>query len=506
MPGELRWQKYYMDASIKSSRLKFYAILEKPFGSAALIPPPHPAGDALQISPPSIPHGTKAMEVTSKFVTKEAPALVLGFRASPSLLSISSERALRWVRELEGPVKYVSVEGAEGGIFAALSGGLLYFLSRAGKPQWKYRIGPEVTALASSSAGQCAAVADEKGRVACIALDGKPLWSARLEFPARALRMAGDGSAALSLDQAGGVSLIAQGGRVLWRRAFPDGIRDFAATGTLSRTVVLTGHALHSLSFDGSELWTVDVPEGTSAVRMPEDGEGIYAIGPRTVARYFPGGKRQWLGDIDSHPPSSSVMPGPRLLLLPFQGGAAAVDKWGNLVLECPVPVACASASFAFYDGMGTIFSIGEAGGSTHLFILDVGPSLVDYLLRASRVLADECARAGQAAPMADRSFLDALNAASSSDLRGALASAELACRYYEEALSAIQKSADGVVTPEAMAAVEISAREALEKPLSSRKPSLTARCFCGASNPVFETERPFLNLCPKCGKLGLVR
>ncbi|MGQ9581952.1 MAG: outer membrane protein assembly factor BamB family protein [Thermoplasmatota archaeon] len=473
MPGELKWQRYHMDAPMKSARIKFYAIIEKPPGPAAATP--------------------------------LFPGLVLGFRASPDLLSLSSEGKLRWRRTLEAPVRQISMEGTEGGAFVALSGGLVCFLSPSGAPKWKYRLGPEVTALAASERGRCAAVADEKGRLACLGVDGKPLWSARLEAPARALRLSQDGSTALALDASGGVSLVSQGGRVLWRRAHPEGVRDIASTAGVTRALVLAGR-LRSITLDGGEAWAEEVPGGTSAIRMSEDGEVIYAVGPRTVARFGPSGKQLWLGDMDSSPTAASVMPRTKLLLLPFQGGAAVVDKWGNLVLECPVPVACASDSLALYDGAGTIFCVGEAGSSTHLFTLDVGPSLVDYLLRAARALGDECAKVGQESPVADRTFLEAMEASASADLARALRSAEFSYRYYEEALSSTQRSSEGVVSPETLASLDIKAREALERPLARRRPVLSARCFCGATTPVFMNERPFLSVCQRCGKLGLVR
>jgi hypothetical protein len=96
--------------------------------------------------------------------------------------------------------------------------------------------------------------------------------------------------------------------------------------------------------------------------------------------------------------------------------------------------------------------------------------------------------------------------AAAAGDFARALENARFSYRYYEETLSATQRPTDGIVTPQSLGAVAISARSDLERHLAERKPVLQARCSCGATSPVFSNDVPLMVRCPSCGKLGLVR
>jgi len=473
MPDELKWQPYFMDAPLKSARTTFYAVFNRPPGAMA--------------------------------ATTRNPGLVLAFWGSPELVSLSSEGKLRWKRRLEAPVEGLAVEGTGDGLFASLSGGLLYYLNAEGTPLWKYRLETPARALSASEKGNCACASEGSGRVLCLSTEGKLLFCAHLEAPAASLRLSQDGTTLVAADGSG-VSLVAGDGRVLWRKTFAEGISDFATTVSCTKTVVLS-KSVRSLSLDGSERWTVPVPEGTAAVRMSEDGESIYALGPEVVVRLNPAGKHLWTGDLKSSPAPSSVMARTKMLLLPSTEGTNVVDRWGNLALECPSPLPPSEGPcFSFFDGERCFFHVREQNGATHLVIQDAGPSLVDYLLRAAGAFGQECARLGQQSPFGERHFNDAIAASSAGDYQRAIENARFSYRYYEETLSSTQRPTDGIVTPGSLGAVQLNAKADLEKSLSDRKSVFQAQCGCGTKSQVYSQQTPLMVRCPSCGKLGLVR
>jgi hypothetical protein len=306
-------------------------------------------------------------------------------------------------------------------------------------------------------------------------------------------------------DSAGGVSLVSRDGNVLWRKLFGGGVTDIATTGGCTKTAVLSGN-LHGISLDGSERWSAEAPAGSVAVRMSEDGSDTYALGPERIARYGPSGKKLWEKEVPNSPGSASVVPGMKLLVLPSSTGTGLMDRWGNPVLDCPVAAACVDgASHAFFDGARRLFYIKDDGSSTHFLISDVGPALVDYLLRAARLFGDECLRIGQPSPFGDRHYLEATGAARSADFARALENARFSYRYYEETLGSIQHDTESIANPETLAAVNVSVRRELEAPLAKRTRLYQAKCSCGAINDVFTPDVPLLVRCSFCGKVGLV-
>lgn len=473
MPDELKWQRYFMDAPQKSARATFYAVFNHPPGAMA--------------------------------ATTRSPGLVLAFWGSPEIVSLSSEGKLRWKRRLEAPIEGLAVEGTGDGLFASLSGGLLYYLNAGGTPLWKYRLETPARAIAASEKGNCACASDDRGKVLCLSTEGKLLFGARLEAAATSLRLSQDGSTLVAADRSG-ASLVANDGRVLWRKDFPDGIADIATTVSCTKTVVLS-KTVRSLSLDGSERWSAQVPDGTAAVRMSEDGESIYALGPEVVVRLNPAGKHLWTGDLKSDPAWASVMARTKMLLLPSPEGTNVVDRWGNLALECPSPLPPSGGPcLSLFDGERCFFHVREQNGAAHVVIQDAGPSLVDYLLRAAGAFGQECARLGQPSPFGEKHYKDAVAASSAGDYARAIENARFSYRYYEETLAATQRPTDGIVTPDTLGAVAISAKADLEKTLSDRQPLFQAQCGCGAKSPVYSPQVPLMVRCPSCGKLGLVR
>ncbi len=473
MPDELKWQRYFMDTPLKSARATFYAVFSRQPGPMS--------------------------------ATRRDPGMVLAFNDSPDLVSLSSAGKLRWKRRLESPVERLAVEGTGDGVFAALSGGLLYYLKADGTPLWKYRLEAQALAISASEKGDCGCASDDRGRVVCLSTEGKLLFGSRLEAPATSLRLSQDGSTLVAADGSG-VSLVAGDGRVLWRKGFPDGITDLATTVSCTKTVVLS-RTVRSLSLDGSERWSAPVPDGTAAVRMSEDGESIFALGPEVVARLNPAGKNLWTGDLRSCPVPSSVMAGTKMLVLPSPEGTNVVDRWGNLALECPSPLPPSDGPcFSLFDGQGSFFHVRDIGGATHVVVQDAGPSLVDYLLRAAGAFGAECARLGQPSPFGEKHFNEGVAAARAGDAARALENARFSYRYYEEALSATQRPTDGIVTPDSLGAVAVTAKADLEKTLAGRRPQFHAQCACGARSGVFSQETPLMVRCPSCGRLGLVR
>ena len=473
MPDELKWQRYFMDAKLKSARLSFYAVFSRPPGAMAATP--------------------------------KNPGLVLAFKNSSEIVSLSSEGKLRWKRRLEAPVEGLAVEGTGDGLFASLSGGLIYYMNAVGTPLWKYRLETPARALSASEKGNCACASDDRGKVLCLSTEGKLQFSARLEAPATFLRLSQDGTTLIAADLSG-ASLVASDGRVLWRKNFPDGMTDIATTVSCTKTIVLSKTA-RSLSLDGSERWSAQVPDGTVAVRMSEDGESIYALGPEVVVRLNPAGKHLWTGDLKSCPETSSVMARTKMLVLPSPEGTNVVDRWGNLALECPSPLPQSDGPcFSLFDGERCFFHVREMGGSAHVVIQDAGPSLVDYLLRAAGAFGQECARLNQPSPFGEKHFKDATAASSAGDYARAIENARFSYRYYEETLSSVQRPTEGIVTPDSLGTVAISARADLEKGLTERKPLFQAQCGCGAKTSVFSQQVPLMVLCQSCGKLGLVR
>jgi outer membrane protein assembly factor BamB len=473
MPDELKWQRYFMDAPLRSARVTFYALFSRPPGAMA--------------------------------ATRRSPGMVLSFNGSPDIVSLSSGGKLRWKRRLEAPVERLAVEGAGDGLYAALSGGLLYYLNSDGAPLWKYRLETSVTALSASEKGNCACASDQRGKVVCLSTEGKLLFNARLEAPPTYLRISQDGSTLVAADGSN-ATLVSNEGMVLWRKAFADGISDIATTVSCTKTVVLS-KTVRSLSLDGSERWSAPVPDGTAAVRMSDDGESIYALGPEVVVRLNPAGKHLWTGDLRSSPAASSVMAGTKMLVLPSAEGTSVIDRWGNLALECPSPLPSSGGPcFSLFDGERAFFHVREMDGAAHVVVQDAGPSLVDYLLRAAGAFGQECARLNQPSPFGEKHFKDAMAAAAAGDFGRALENARFSYRYYEETLSATQRPTEGIVTPDTLGAVAISARADLERHLTERRPVMQAQCACGAKTSVFSNEAPLMVRCSKCGKLGLVR
>jgi len=469
----LKWQRYSMDAPQKSARATYYAVFSSPPGVMAATP--------------------------------KNPGLVLSFKNSSEVVSLSPDGRLRWKRRLEAPVLGLAVEGTGDGLFATLSGGLLYYLNAEGTPLWKYRLETPARAITASEKGNCACASDDRGKVICLSTEGKLLFSARLEAPATYLRLSQDGSTLVAADRSG-ASLVAGDGRVLWRKNFPDGITDIATTVSCTKTIVLSKTA-RSLSLDGSERWSAQVPDGTTAVRMSEDGESIFALGPEVVVRLNPAGKHLWTGDLRSSPAAASVMARTKMLILPSAEGTNIVDRWGNLALECPSPLPAGEGPcFSIFDGDRAFFQVRELGGSAHVVIQDAGPSLVDYLLRAAGAFGQECANLNQPSPFGEKHFKDGVAAASSGDYARAIENARFSYRYYEETLSSVQRPTEGIVTPDSLGAVAISAKADLEKGLTERKPLFQAQCGCGAKTSVFSQQTPLLVRCQSCGKLGLVR
>jgi hypothetical protein len=437
--------------------------------------------------------------------TLRDPGVVLSFRDSPELVSLSSAGKLRWKRALDAPVEALAVEGTGDGVFAALSGGLLYYLNPQGIPGWKYRLESAAMSLEASEKGACAAVSDDRGKVLCLSTEGKLRFSARLDSPAGRLHVSQDGSAVIAADP-GSVALISGEGKVLWRKPFPGGVADLATTGGCTKTIVLSGTA-RSLSLDGTERWSVPVPEGTAAVRMSEDGESIYALGPEVVVRLNPAGKLLWTGDLRNSPAATSVMPGTKMLVLPSPEGTNVVDRWGNLALECPSPApASGGPCVSLFDGNRAFFFVREVNGSAHVVIQDAGPALVDYLVRAAGAFGQECARLDQSSPFGEKHYNEAVRAAAAADFPRAVENARFSYRYYEETLSSVQRQTDGIVTPDSLGAVAVSVRPDLERALAERPPLYQARCSCGAMTGVFSSLTPLLVRCRSCGKLGLAR
>ena len=473
MPDELKWQRYFMDAPVKSARTTFYAVFDRAPGAMA--------------------------------VTLRDPGLVLAFRNSPDVVSVSSAGKVRWKRRLESPVEALAVEGTGDGLFAALAGGLLYYLNSQGTPLWKYRLDGPARALSASEKGNCACAADDRGRLLCLSTEGKLLFSVRLEAPAGRLRLSQDGSTLIAAGQSW-VFLVSKEGKVLWRRDFSEGVADIATTVSCTKTLVLS-RTVRSLSLDGAERWSVQVPDGTSAVRMSEDGETIYALGPEVVVRLNPAGKTLWTGDLRNTPASASVMPRTKMLLLPSAEGTNVIDRWGNLALECPSPVEEAGGPCnSYFDGERNFIHVREMPGSVHVLIQDAGPSLVDYLLRAAGAFGQECARLNQPSPFGEKHFQDAVAASSAGDYPRAIENARFSYRYYEETLASVQRPTEGIVTPESLGAVAISARADLERALAERTPAYQAKCGCGTATSVYSLLSPLLVRCRSCGKLGLVK
>jgi hypothetical protein len=473
MPDELKWQRYTMDAPEKSARTTFYAVFSRPPGAMA--------------------------------ATLKNPGLVLAFKNSFEVVSLSSDGRLRWKRRLEAPVLGLAVEGTGDGLFASLAGGLLYYMNAEGTPLWKYRLETPARAVSASEKGNCACASDDRGKVLCLSTEGKLLFSARLEAPATSLRLSQDGSTLVAADNSG-ASLVAGDGRILWRRNYPDGITDIATTVSCTKTIVLSRTA-RSLSLDGAERWSAQVPDGTTAVRMSEDGESIYTLGPEVVVRLNPAGKHLWTGDLRSNPTVSSVMARTKMLILPSTEGTNVVDRWGNLALECPSPLPPSDGPcFSLFDGQRSFFHVRELRGSAHVVIQDAGPSLVDYLLRAAGAFGQECARLKQPSPFGEKHFKDAVAASSAGDYARTIENARFSYRYYEETLASVQRPTEGIVTPDSLGAVSISAKADLEKDLTDRKPLFQAQCGCGAKTGVFSQQTPLMVRCQSCGKLGLVR
>ena len=473
MPGGLRWQRYRMDAPLKGGRATMYAVFNRPFGKAA--------------------------------ATVKDPGILLSFRDWPELVSLSSEGRVRWRRPLDAPVRDLAMTGGDGAVFAALEGGAIVFVAPDGKPSWKYRAGGEVAALAASEKGGCAAACDDRGGLLLLGADGKPVFESSLPAPAAMLRVSQDGSAVVCADTAGGVSLVSRDGKVLWRKLYGEGVTDMATTGGCTKTVVLSGK-VHGISLDGSERWSAEAPAGCTAVRISEDGADAYAISPQKILRFGASGKKMWEKDIRSRPQAAAVLGGMKMLLLPSMDGTGLMDRWGNPALDCPLAAGRGSGvCFAFFDGSRSIFHVRDDGSSTHILFSDVGPALVDYMLRAARLFGDECIRIGQPSPFGDNHYLDATGAARSGDYARAMENARFSYRYYEETLGSIQHDTESIANPESLAAVKISVRGQLEAPLAKRPRLYQAKCPCGAINDVFTPDVPLLVRCGFCGKTGLV-
>lgn len=474
MPDELKWQRYRMDEPLESARTTLYAVFNRPAG-------------------PVVP-------------TRKPPGLLMSFDDAPAIVSLSSDGKVRWRRKMEAPVEALALEGVDEAVFVALSDGTIFFLGPDGKPLWKYRTEGRVAAMAASEKGGCAAIADSGGRLLMLGIDGRPMFDITLASPAASLFVSQDGSTAVCSDTGGGVSLISKDGKLLWRKVFGAGISDMATTRGCTKTLVLSGQ-VHGLSLDGSERWSAEVPAGTAAVRMSEDGETIYAIGPKTVARLGPTGKKLWDDGHKSLPSGASVWPGMKMLMLPSPEGTNVVDRWGNVALQCPLPAAAGDGPCrSYFDGKRGLFMLGDDGASTHLFIADAGPALVEYLLRAARVFGDECVKIGQPSPFGDRHYLEATSAAKSGDYARAMENAQFSYRYYEETLASIQHPTESLANTGSLAAVNLSVRKELEAPLAKRKRLYQAKCPCGAINNIFTPEVPLMVRCDYCGKLGLVR
>jgi hypothetical protein len=474
MTEELRWQRYRMDATLKNARTTMYAVFNRPPGHAV--------------------------------ASVMSPGILVSFRDWPELVSLSSEGRVRWRMRLDAPVKALALQGIDGTAIAATSDGMVYLLAPDGKPLWKYRLEGELTALAASDKEGCAAVGNDRGKLLLLGNDGKPIFDIDMECPAIFLRVSQDGSAVMCADSSGGLSLISRDGKVLWRKLFGDGIADMATTGGCTKTVVLSGK-VHSISLDGSERWSAEVPAGVEAVRMSEDGAAIYAVGPEVVVRLSPAGKKLWEGNLKNRPSAASVLPGMKMLVLASPAVMNVVDRWGNFALECPLAAPGGDGECrAQFDGNRRFFLLNEDGLSTHLLIADVGPALVDYLLRAARVFGDECQKIGQPSPFGDRHYLEATSAARSGDYARALENARFSYRYFEETLSSIQHDTESLTNPASLAAIDISVQKELDAPLAKRKLLYQAKCQCGAINDVFTPEVPLLVKCVFCGKLGLVK
>jgi hypothetical protein len=472
LPDELRWQRYRMDAPLKGGRTTMFAVFNRPIVKAA--------------------------------PTVNDPGIILSFKDWPELVSLSSEGRVRWRRRLDAPVKDMAIS-ADGAVFAALDGGTVVFVPPDGKPSWKYRAGSEVTVLAASGKAGCAAAGVDGGGLLLLGSDGKAVFDTPLASPAVRLFVSQDGSAVMCADSAGGVSLVSREGKVLWRRLFGDGVADMATTGGCTKTVVLSGK-VHGLSLDGSERWSAEAPSGCAGVRMSDDGADAYALAPDRMIRFGPSGKKIWERAADCRPGAASVLAGMKMLLLPSSAGTSIMDRWGNFALECPLAAGDGEGTTSsFFDGARILFQIGDAGQSSRILLADVGPALVDYLLRAARLFGDECLRIGQPSPFGDNHFLEATRAARSGDYPRALENARFSYRYYEETLSSIQHDTERIVDAESLAAVKMTARVELEEPMARRPRLYQAKCTCGAINDVFTPEVPLLVRCTYCGKAGLV-
>lgn len=472
MPDELRWQRYRMDAPLKGGRTTMFAIFNRSIVKAA--------------------------------ATVNDPGIILSFKDWPELVSLSSEGRVRWRRRLDAPVKDMAIFG-DGASFAAMEGGTVVFVAPDGKPSWKYRGGGEVTVMAASSKAGCAAIGVDGGGLLLLGSDGKAVFDTRLASPAARLVVSQDGSAVMCADSAGGVSLVSREGKVLWRRLFGDGVADMATTGGCTKTVVLSGK-VHGISLDGSERWSAEAPPGCAGVRISEDGADAYALSPDKIVRFGPSGKKIWERAADCRPGTASVLSGMKMLLLPSSAGTSFMDRWGNLALEAPWAAGDGQgAASSFFDGARILFQIGDAGQSSSILFTDVGPALVDYLLRAARLFGDECVRIGQPSPFGDNHYLEATRAARSGDYPRALENARFSYRYYEETLSSIQHDTERIVDAESLAAVKITARGELEAPLARRPRIYQAKCTCGSINDIFTPAVPLLVRCTYCGKPGLV-
>jgi len=473
MAGELKWQRYFMDAPMKGSRLTYLAVFNRPPG-------------------PSV-------------ATRQQPGVVLGFGKSPELVSLASGGTVRWKRKLEAPVIALSIEGTKDGLFVALSNGIIYHLDNTGKPLWKFKVGAAANAVSASEKGGCAAAADDTGKVVVLSLEGKLLWTAKLENPVTMLKLSQDGTTVLAVDAGNGVSTISREGKVLWRKSFIDGIHDIATTAGCTKTLVLS-KTVRNISLDGSERWAVTVADA-GAVRMSDDGDALYAISPSKVTRLRPNGKVQWERPVQNVPRYASVMPRTKVLILPSKDTTTILDRWGNIATECPLPPSPpGDCRGALFDGERTFVFVRGTDSQISLVAGDAGPTLVDYLLRAAKCFAEESLKVGQPSPFGEKHFTEASEAAAQGDFPRAWDNAQFSYRFYEETLASIQKATDTLVNAESMARMEVTAAGDLNKKLSTRKATFQAKCSCGKVLPVYSKDVPLLVRCEDCGKLGLVK
>jgi len=392
-----------------------------------------------------------------------------------NLFCLNMNGRMLWKYQIPGGINdfKVSVEGKY--VAVSSNNGGMFYLDNTGKLLWSYSLGKSIPIHGVSPDGSIVAATTVpptgKGHTLCIlSKAGQVLRHLSIPYEIVTMGLSFDGSVVLVGDLNQNVAQYSRAGDRQWIYSIRAPVQLLTVSQSGLLIFALTSEII-SISPSGTERWRIRLPDGpVSLLRMSHDGSVNVASGAGMLFRYDLKGKILWKHPMPDRKVNFLLSYRSFNLVLFLPDAIEYWDKYGFSIASFHLPGADHASEDCFsvsQDGRYLIYLDGQGV----LRQVDVGKTLAQHLIQASKIFLDELKRLGTVTPGAEENLQWAIESMNDGDIQYALSFGSQAYSSMETTLDSLPARRAGPAAP----VVETMAAPTPARPSAAATPSTPA-------------------------------